>query len=798
MPLKNDWANGDLFTPAAANDMANAVNEAAYLVSAAKFGAVGNGTTDDTTALQNWLTYLATNSRQGWLPIGTYRITSTLAAPTGYGWGIHGENNSYSAISQATANTPVLSVNRGHSIELENFMLTYASAQPSTNTSANCLVFLGPDDADKSTIYWSTIRKLRFRNGYYGMKVQSGRVAPWGSEFDMLEMGAMSGGLFDGTDSFGTGVNNTWGRMTLDCATSIGPIFTSWKEFNTTVESLEFLLANQGPVLIDAGGVSADIGQIKLEVGTYTANTTLLKFGGTTFTRIGNITVGGDIDATIAASSRLAIVGFSGTSDDNSMIDIGSVVATSDGTLSGECVVATGGRLPNVKIEIGSVNLKNGWTLQDYGSTVSGNFTKVRTWVSGSLSDDKGDADYTVALGDHNVIHFNTAFTAQRTITLPAVNSDNTCAGLYYDLVFDGAINGSNTALIKAGASTLRTQTVDKKKLRFMWRRLAWVLTDVIDLNSGSLTFPTGTDTVVGRATTDTLTNKTLTSPTLTTPALGTPSSGNLSNCTSLPVSGITASTSTALGVGSVELGHATDTTLSRSAAGVLAVEGIAIPSISSTSVLTNKDLTSATNTLSAANVGPYFLPSAYVSGNYYVCGSHGPTQTSAQANQYARYHPWVVTQSITVTRLWASFATAGEANSVLRIGVYAHDSATQKPSTLLLDAGTISTGTGNAGDVATNGTAGSYEITCSLALTPGLYWVTGVVQGAATTQPVVDTFPAAIIPWLQPFGTSLPARTASSSPGWGQSGVSGALANAGSLTTNISITGARIGFKVT
>jgi hypothetical protein len=26
MTLKNDWANGDLFTPAAANDMADAVN----------------------------------------------------------------------------------------------------------------------------------------------------------------------------------------------------------------------------------------------------------------------------------------------------------------------------------------------------------------------------------------------------------------------------------------------------------------------------------------------------------------------------------------------------------------------------------------------------------------------------------------------------------------------------------------------------------------------------------------------------------------------------------------------------
>ncbi len=52
---------------------------------------------------------------------------------------------------------------------------------------------------------------------------------------------------------------------------------------------------------------------------------------------------------------------------------------------------------------------------------------------------------------------------------------------------------------------------------------------------SGVLTLPTGTDTLIGKATVDTLTNKTLTSPVLTTPALGTPASGNLANCTGIP-----------------------------------------------------------------------------------------------------------------------------------------------------------------------------------------------------------------------------------------------------------------------
>jgi len=79
------------------------------------------------------------------------------------------------------------------------------------------------------------------------------------------------------------------------------------------------------------------------------------------------------------------------------------------------------------------------------------------------------------------------------------------------------------------------------------------------------------------------------TSPTLVTPILGTPTSGTLTNCTGLPVAGITASTSTALGVGSIELGHASDTTIARSAAGAITVEGVAVPTISSTSTLTNK-----------------------------------------------------------------------------------------------------------------------------------------------------------------------------------------------------------------
>ena len=119
-------------------------------------------------------------------------------------------------------------------------------------------------------------------------------------------------------------------------------------------------------------------------------------------------------------------------------------------------------------------------------------------------------------------------------------------------------------------------------------------LTVVDPTNDRTWTLQNATDTVVGLATSDTLTNKTLTSPVLTTPALGTPASGVMTNVTGT-AAGLTVGATTGVEAGA----DVTDTANVTSAGALMDSE---LTGISHVKALNQSVVSGATPTFTTTN----------------------------------------------------------------------------------------------------------------------------------------------------------------------------------------------------
>lgn len=212
---------------------------------------------------------------------------------------------------------------------------------------------------------------------------------------------------------------------------------------------------------------------------------------------------------------------------------------------------------------------------------------------------------------------------------------------------------------------------------------------------------------------------------------------------------------------------------------------GVSAGSTSAAGVLQLTDSTSSTSTTTAAT--PNSVKTVYdfagsrtfttiVPSGFYLrttsVGSLGVTPTINRTNFTIIY----VSTLQTFDRIAIRTGGAFSGTASVRLGIYNHDSATGKPSTVLLDAGTVAPTTANT----------NYAITISQSLNAGFYWLACNVQTAATNSQLLGSGAATTEPFTNvPY---VPTPGGSWFSGYGENSITGAFATAGTLIAPTSI----------
>jgi hypothetical protein len=141
------------------------------------FGAVGDGVADDTAAIQAAINAtLVPSGGSLYFPTGTYRITASLTAPVSNGWRIFGDSQGGTVITQATANTPIVTFtgDNTNKFTITDIYFTYVTQQVAANTLAICLYFSTGVSLDN--IYNWTINRCIFTKCFRAISTSATNV----------------------------------------------------------------------------------------------------------------------------------------------------------------------------------------------------------------------------------------------------------------------------------------------------------------------------------------------------------------------------------------------------------------------------------------------------------------------------------------------------------------------------------------------------------------------------------------------------------------------------------------------
>lgn len=431
------------------------------------YGAKGDGTTDDTTAIQNAVNYVVGNGGKLFFPKGTYKITNYINIPFGKGFIIEGLSRGSVTIKQSTDNKPIFRFTTAitYGWKIRNIDFEYANTQPVTNTLAVPIYFALDSGTGGAGYFNFEIENCTFNSGYYGIsqRTDSQQIALWQVHIKECSFGgSMSGGAIYLSPSPAVGQPIIHLEKLYIDATNMQYEAINISSSDTVIlESVEFnngtySVGGHNQLLISAC-TSVILLNCRSEVASVngSGNVNLWVFSNSNVElmgcTIGSLSVGNGTTVYCINAYSIAIRGFlvGGT------LGTGS---TAYAVYAGTFLVAEGLVAQNNFIRLGSI------PKLDIDNTQV-NKTKVQ-----------GDVSVTLSVTDYPYQYFNTNLTANRTVTLP-----NT--GLYDGLTF--TIISRNTAAftltIADPVSAKNTVIPASTKARVTYRAIGsneWLCTD--------------------------------------------------------------------------------------------------------------------------------------------------------------------------------------------------------------------------------------------------------------------------------------------------------------------------------
>ena len=354
----------------------------------------------------------------------------------------------------------------------------------------------------------------------------------------------------DGTYDLGSATKE-WQDLYIDGTANIDSLIADTADINggtidgATIATSDITVGSGKTLDVSAGTLTLADDQIsgdKVEGGTIAA-TTITTLTSTT----GNVT---NVNATTVDTTNIEVTNIKakdGTAagsiaDSTGVVTLASsVLTTTDingGTIDGTTIATsdiTVGAAKTLDVSAGTLTLADNQISGDKveGGTIAA--TTITDLTFGSLND--GTITVTAFVDEDTMVSNSATLVPTQQSVKAYVDSQVTAQDLDFQgdtggaLSIDldsetltvaggtgidtsGALNTLTVAIDSTVATLTGTQTLTNKTLT----------TPVISSisNTGTLTLPTSTDTLVGRATTDTLTNKTLTSPVINTGVSGT------------------------------------------------------------------------------------------------------------------------------------------------------------------------------------------------------------------------------------------------------------------------------------